>query len=57
MAIEDVTRSDLEQMFENQAILFTKEIDRIEGKMGQEFEKVHDEMAELRTTVGSYRSA
>lgn len=32
-------------------MLFTREIGRAEEKMDQEFNKVHDEIAELRTTV------
>lgn len=47
MAIEDVTRADLEQMFENQTTLFSKEFE----KVYKELDRVHDEIAELRTTV------
>jgi len=51
MATEGVTRSDLEQMFENQALLFTKEIGRVEENMDRSFAQVYDEIAELRATV------
>ena len=35
MAIEDVTRNDLEQMFENQASLFVKESERTHKRIDQ----------------------
>jgi len=47
MALEDVTRNDLEQMFANQAELFSKEFDRIEKKMDDRFERVDEQFKEV----------
>lgn len=44
MALEDVTRNDLEQMFENQAELFGKKFDQIDRRfdqMDEQFQEVH----------------
>ena len=51
MAIEDVTRRDLEQMFENQTELFMKETGRIELKFDWQFIKVGDQIADLHRIV------
>ncbi|MGQ7848670.1 hypothetical protein ACUNV4_29510 [Granulosicoccus sp. 3-233] len=47
MALEDVTRGDLEQLFANQAELFTKEFVRLEKKMDDGFASVDERFGEV----------
>ena len=51
MAIDDLTRKDIEQLFENQTAFISQGFDDMDQRMDRFERSISDQIAELRTTV------